>query len=352
MTVRYYVRKGQPRPIYTCQRRGIESAKLPCQVIPGSGLDEIVSGLVLEAVSPASLEVALEVFEELRARRAEIHRLHRIQVQRAREETELAQRQFMLVRPENRLVADSLERRWNEKLAELSNAEEEYARAIKAEDPELSPAAQERIHALVSDLPRVWNDPCTPARERKRILRLFIEDVTLIRDRTIHLHLRWKGGATTSMERPLPLSAPDLNRTSASVVELVRTLATEQTDHQIAATLNNRWLRTGTGQRFTRLRVRRIRLAYGIHSLAQHKREAGWHTTAEMSAQFHIHPQTLKRYAYEGVLSAQRVNDKGEILFEPFSGPPPQPNHGKRLRDRRRYPKLTSHVPKEVQYEA
>jgi hypothetical protein len=129
MSVRYYVRKGQPLPIYLCQRRGIESAKLPCQVIPGSGLDQIVSGLVLDAVTPASLEVALEVFEELRARKAEIHRLHRVQVQRAREEAELAQRQFMLVRPENRLVADSLERRWNEKLAELSKAEEEYASA-------------------------------------------------------------------------------------------------------------------------------------------------------------------------------------------------------------------------------
>ena len=134
--------------------------------------------LALEAVSPASLEVALEVFEELRARRAEIHRLHRVQVQRAREEVELAQRQFLLVRPENRLVADSLERRWNEKLAELSKAEEEYARAVKAEDPDLSPALRERIQSLVSDLPRVWNDPCTPARERKRILRLLVEDVT------------------------------------------------------------------------------------------------------------------------------------------------------------------------------
>jgi DNA invertase Pin-like site-specific DNA recombinase len=351
MSVRYYVRKGQPLPIYVCQRRSIESAKLPCQVIPGSGLDEIVSRLVLEAVSPASLEIALEVFEELRARRAEIHRLHRIQVQRAREEVELAQRQFMLVRPENRLVADSLERRWNEKLAELSKAEEEYARAVKAEDPDLSPAARERIHSLVSDLPAVWNGACTPARERKRMLRLIVEDVTLIRDRKIHLHIRWKGGATTSMEHPLPLSAPDLNRTSATVVELVRALATEQTDHQIADTLNGRWLRTGTSQRFTRLRVRRIRLAYGIRSLAQYKREAGWHTTAEISAQLHLHPQTLKRYAHEGVLSAQRVNDKGEILFEPFSGPPPEPHHEKRLRDRRRHPKLTPHVRKEMQYE-
>jgi hypothetical protein len=66
-------------------------------------------------------------------------------------------------------VADSLERRWNEKLAELSKAEEEYACAVKAEDPDLSPAARERIQSLISDLPRVWNDQCTPARERKRI---------------------------------------------------------------------------------------------------------------------------------------------------------------------------------------
>ena len=84
---------------------------------------------------------------------------------------------------------------------------------MKAEDPDLSPSARPRIHALVSDLPRVGNDACIPARERKRILRLLIEDVTLVRDREIHLHIRWKGGPTTSMELPLPLSARDLHRT-------------------------------------------------------------------------------------------------------------------------------------------
>lgn len=96
----------------------------------------------------------------------------------------------------------------------------------------------------------------------------------------------------------------------------------------------------------------RIRQAYAIRSLAQHKCEAGWQTTAEISAQFRIPPSTLKRYAHKGILNAQRVNDKGQILFAPFSEPPPQPHHGKRLRDRRRYPKLTPHVRKEVQYEA
>jgi hypothetical protein len=350
MTVRYHVRQGQPSPNYLCQRRGIQSAKLPCQVIPGNGVDQTVSRLVLEAVSPASLEVALEVFEELRARRAEIHSLHRVQVQRAREEVELAQRQFLLVRPENRLVADSLERRWNEKLAELSKAEEEYARAMKAEDPDLSPAARERIQSLISDLPKVWNDHRTPARERKRILRLLIEDVTLIRDQVVHLHIRWKGGATTSLELPLPLGAPYLHRTSATVVELLRALANAQTDGQIAVTLNARWLRTGTGQRFTGLAVWRIRHAYQIPSLAQHKRAAGWQSAAEISARIRIHSSTLKRHAREGVLSAQRVNDKGEILFAPFHGPP-EPQQGKRLSDRRRYPKLATQMRKEVQYE-
>ena len=139
---------------------------------------------------------------------------------------------------------------------------------MKDEGPGLSQEARDRIHALVSDLPRVWNDPRTPARERKRILRLLVEDVTLIRGQAVQLHIRWKGGATTSLEHPLPLSAPDLRRTSAAVVELVRALATEQTDRQIAETLNARWLRTGTGQCFTRQRVRRIREAYAIRSPA------------------------------------------------------------------------------------
>jgi DNA invertase Pin-like site-specific DNA recombinase len=352
MTVRYDVRRGHPFPHYVCQRRGIESAQAVCQSIPGTGLDDTISGIVLEALTPASLEVALEVFEELRARRAEVHRLHRAQLERVREEVELAQRQFMLVRPENRLVADNLERRWNEKLSELSKAEAEYARAVKAEDPELSQEARDRIHALASDLPKVWNDPRTPARERKRILRMLVEDVTLVRDQAIRIHIRWKGGATSSLERPLPLSAPDLRRTPAAVVEQVRALATEQTDREIAATLNTRWQRTGTGKSFARLIVRQLREAYGIPSLADHLRAAGWLNVRDVAAQLGIHYQTVKRFASEGLLCARRANDKGDILFTPLSGPLPRAQPGKRFSDRRCHPKLPPHVRKELQYEA
>ncbi len=352
MTVRYATRKGHPVPDYVCQRRGIEFAERLCQGVPGTGLDEAISAVVLDAVSPASLEVALEVFEELRTRKAEVDRLRRARVERAREEAEIAQRQFLLVRPEHRLVADQLEGQWNEKLAQLAQAEEEYRRAAEQDEPVLSDDAKARVQALVADLPRVWKDPRTPARERKRMLRLLIEDVTLTRAATIRMDIRWKGGATTSLERPLPLGAPDLRRTPVAIVEQVRTLATDKTDAQIAHALNARWLRSSTGQPFTRTVVRHIRTAYGIESWYERLRRAGWRTLSEVARELGLPRCTAQRFALEGVLEAVRANDKGEILLAPPTGPAPVPHPGKRFRDRRRYEKLPLHARKELQCEA
>jgi len=290
--------------------------------------------------------------EELRARQAEVDRLRRAQVERAREEAEVAQRQYLLARPENRLVVDNLERQWNEKLMSLAHAEEEYARMSKSQPSALTEGDRQRIQALASDLPRVWNDPRTPARDRKRMLRLLIEDVTLVKNHKIQIHIRWKAGATTSLERPLPLSAPDLVRTPAEIVEMIRTLASEETDAQIARTLNLRWLRTGRKNSFTRLIVRHIRSRYGIASYFQHLRGQGWLTVPEIAAQMKVHSSTAKRFAREGVLRAVRANDSGLLLFAPPAGPLPQAQPGKRFRDRRRYPQLAFKTPNEVQYEA
>lgn len=352
MTVRYSVRRGHPVPDYTCQRRGIAFAQRACQSIPGAAIDEAVRDVVLEAVSPAALDVALAVFEELRVRKAEVDRLRRARVERAREEAELARRQFMLVRPEHRLVADHLEQLWNQKLAQTSEAEEEYRRTSEAETADLSADAKQRIHGLASDLPRVWRDPRTPSRERKRMLRLLVEDITLTRADTIRVQIRWKGGATTSLDRPLPLSAPDLRRTPAATVELVRALATEKTDVQIADALNARWRRSGTGQPFTRILVKHIRRAYDVESWYDHLRRQGWSTVPEAATTLGVHPCTAKRFALEGVLRAVRPNDKGDILFAPLTAPPPTARPGKRFRDRRKYPKLAPHVRKGSQCEA
>lgn len=352
MRVRYYTKSGHLIPTYACVRDAIQKSETACLIIPGNAVDEAIARTILDSLTPASLDVALEVFEELRARKAEVVRLHQAHVERIRYEAELAQQQYMLVRPENRLVADTLERQWNEKLRQLAEAEEEYNRVSRSDSPSVDEADKQRIHNLVSDLPRVWNDPRTPSRERKRMLRLLIEDVTLQRDEVIRIQIRWKGGATTELESPLPLSAAQLRRTPQDIIEIVRALATEQTDAQSARTLNARRLRTGTGLPFTAAALKRVRHAYRIDSFLKHLRQAGWLNAGEIAQRLHVHPSTAKRFAREGVLRAVRANDKGEILYEPPSGPLPKAHGGKRYRDRRNYSKLAPHRRNEVQSDA
>ena len=130
----------------------------------------------------------------------------------------------------------------------------------------------------------------------------------------IQISIRWRGGATRKVECPLPFTAPDLRRTPAALVEQVRVLATEQTDGQIAETLNARWLRTGCGLPFTSTRVRTLRGSYDIDSYLQHLTTAGWLTVPQMAAQLNVHLSTAKRFAQEGVLRAVRADDKGPGL--------------------------------------
>ena len=117
---------------------------------------------------------------------------------------------------------------------------------------------------------------------------------------------------------------------------MVRALAAEHTDRQIADTLNGRWLRAGTGQPFTRLRVRHVRTVHGIPSLAEHLRRAGWLSATEIAAQLGVHHTTAKRFAGEGVVRAIRAG--ASMLFEPLTGRLPRAHPGKRFRDRRHYP--------------
>jgi hypothetical protein len=345
MTVRYEMHRGHPEPVYACQRRGIATATRHCQMIHGAPFDAAISDLVLEALTPASLDVAFEVFEELRAREADIDRARRAHVARAREDAELAQRQFLAVRPEHRLVADALEREWNEALRRLAEAEEEYRRAAQAPPRVLTAELRDRVTSLLADLPRVWHDPRTPARERKRILRLLIEDVTFVRAEDVsRMSVRWKGGATCVIERPCPLSAADLRRTPSEIVEEIRALATEQTDGQIARTLNQRSRRTGTGQAFTSTYVQFVRYTYDIKSYADHLQQAGWVTADHIAQQLQIHPTTAKKFAHAGILRAVRGDDKGTIFFEPPRGALPTAHPGKRRRDRAHYAPLSTEL--------
>jgi hypothetical protein len=176
------------------------------------------------------------------------------------------------VEPENRLVARSLERDWNEKLAEIERLEREYADLPKLTAYLLaSPEERQRILALAQDLPTVWHASTTTHAERKQLLRFLIKDVTLTKgETTIYIGVRWQAEALTTLEIPRPQRVFDAKRTDPAVVNRIRELTLTHTDEQIATLFNQDKFTTGTGLPFTRLRVQRIRYGYKIPTGCPH----------------------------------------------------------------------------------
>jgi hypothetical protein len=191
MTVRYHSRQGRQLPIYVCQRDRIEYAGRICQHIPGAGIDDALGELLLDTVTPTALEVALTVQDELRRRIDEVDQLHHQRVERAQHEVELARRRFMQVDPDNRLAADALEADWNDKLRAYKESQERYEEQRKELRAELSDEQRAQIAAIAADFPALWRDPKTPHRERKRMVRLLIEDVTIVKRDAISAHVRF-----------------------------------------------------------------------------------------------------------------------------------------------------------------
>ena len=264
MTIRYHIRGDRRVPDYVCQRRGIRTAQPICQLVNGGPVDEAIGQLLVDAVTPVTLEMALAVQKELESRCDEGDRLRRQEVERARYEADLARRRFMHVDPGNRLVADSLEAEWNQTLRAVSEAQERYEQQKQADGAAVSDQQRANIMALAKDFPRLWNDPRTPDRERKRMARLLIADVTLLKGADIRAQVRFNGGATHTLHLSPPKSAWQLRKSAPAVVAEVDRLLDNHTEAEIAELLNRKGLTSGTGKHFHRLIVRRIRSVYRL----------------------------------------------------------------------------------------
>jgi hypothetical protein len=209
-------------------------------------------------MTPVALDLALAVQQELESRLEEVDRLRHKQVERARYEADAAQRRYLLVDPANRLVADVLEAEWNTKLRALAQAQEEYERQRRTDEAYLDDSKRERISALASDFPHLWRDPKTPDRERKRMVRLLVEDVTLVRGDRISVYVRFKGGATRTLSVIPSPGAPECRKTNPAVIQEIDRLLDDYTEEEIAPLLNAKGFRSGTGQPFRRSLVFRL----------------------------------------------------------------------------------------------
>jgi DNA invertase Pin-like site-specific DNA recombinase len=218
MHIHYNKRRGgQLVPNYVCVGRGRLFGDPLCQSIVGTQIDAAVGTLLVEAVTPMALEAAIAVQREIQSRLDEADRLRHRQVERAQYEADHARHRYMHVDPTNRLVADSLEADWNARLRGLAQAQEEYQRQRAADRLTVDADERQRILALATDFPAVWNDSNTPHRERKRMLALLVEDVTLLKQRQITAGVRFRGGATTTLTLPRPLTAQRLRATHDDV---------------------------------------------------------------------------------------------------------------------------------------
>jgi DNA invertase Pin-like site-specific DNA recombinase len=316
MTVRYHQRRGVEIPDYQCVGESIQAGAPRCLTVPGAGVDTAIGQLLLHTVTPLALDVALTVQAELEARSDEADAMRRSHVERARHRTELARRRYLAVDPDNRLVADSLEADWNDSLRELQAAQDDYERAATAATA-LSDEHKARIRALAADFPALWSDPATPQRERKRMARLLIDDVTLTKTDQIHLHVRFRGGQTTSLTIPIPPTGWKARQTDPGAFALLDQLLDDHTDAETAQALNAAGHRSGEHKAFTRLIVLHLRRAHQLPSHADRLRARGLLTIDEIADRLGVHPSTIKAWRRAGLLISHKANDKNERLFEP-----------------------------------
>ena len=316
MTLRYHQRGGRLTPNYVCAKAAVEEAQPVCQSIPGGGVDEAVGRLLMECVTPLALEVALKVQEELQARLEEADRLRQQHVQRAQYEADQARVRYLRVDPNNRLVADTLETQWNDKLRSLTQAKEECEKQRRLDAQRLTAEQKAKVLALASDFPKLWNDAKTPDRERKRMARLLLEDVTLRRQEEVLVQVRFKGGATRELRLPLPQRAWEMTQTNPQILTAIDQLLEDHTGKEVAQMLNQRQWRSGHGLDLNPRMVHRLAKDHHLASRDERLRARGLLTPQEIAEQLGSKPNLVDYWREQGLLKGARRNEKNEYYYE------------------------------------
>jgi DNA invertase Pin-like site-specific DNA recombinase len=252
------------RPSYECARRADGLTTPTCRSIAAATVDNAVASRLLQALNPTEVALALAAADNVTDRHQRISRAAELAVERARYEADRAERAFCQVEPENRLVARTLETRWETKLAALAEAQQALQAAQGTRPPLPSRAELEK---LTADLPTLWHAPTTSNKDRKRLLRTLIADITLLPETNptqARIGIHWHTGASDELLTDRPLPPGPAKRSPSPAIELVRQLGPTTDTRDMADKLNATGLTTGHGRPFDIAAVQWIRHAYRI----------------------------------------------------------------------------------------
>jgi DNA invertase Pin-like site-specific DNA recombinase len=309
LTVRY-MGNGGIYPCYLCNRlRRDGLARKDCVNFRSDLLDDAVAEEVLKALEPAQLELALAALEELEARDQTIGRQWQIRLERAEYEAALAERRYLEVDPSQRLVAATLERRWNAALLQWEELKKQAAQFRQQQARVATPEQKAKVLALANDLPRLWHAPTTQAKDRKQMLRLLIKDITVEKSsvpKHLLAHIRWQGNACSDLTVQLPPSMADRMRYPAEVVDRVREMARQLPDAAIAERFREEGYSSATGKPYSTTIIRWIRFRYRIPSPALRRPEEL--TVAQVAKHFGVRPGVVYYWIERTHLQARRVN--------------------------------------------
>jgi DNA invertase Pin-like site-specific DNA recombinase len=310
LAVHYRGRNSTPG--YHCAGRELVNGRgVHCLSVGGVQIDQAVAEAFLAALTPAGIQAAVAAAEQLEADHDAALGQWRLEVDRARYEAGLAERRYLAVDPDNRLVTRGLERDWEAKLAAVAAVEAELASRQQRRPKALTPAERAAISALGSDVGLVWQAPTTTDRDRKELLRALLEEVIVTVDRDAahaELVLRWRGGATGDLTVDLPRSHPPKIRTDENTVALIRRLATHYPDATIAGILNRQGRHSARGLRFTATIVQGLRHHWGIgcYQPPATPPEVELATITEAARILGVVPSTVHRWLADGFIAGDQ----------------------------------------------
>jgi DNA invertase Pin-like site-specific DNA recombinase len=313
-----YTGNGHDVLRYQCRRGWLDNGEPRCIGLAGLAIDHAVSKEILRVVQPAAIEAARLADAEQSRQLDDVAAALQRDLQAAHYQAQRAQKQFDQVDPDNRLVADELERRWNQALSRVRDIEAQIERHHSRHDRVAAPSPDE-FHELARNLEAVWSDSETDARLKKRILRTLIRDIIVdIDDQAaeVVVVIHWKGGVHTELRLPRRRRGQNATHTSKEAVDAVRVLARLCPDRLIASVLNRNGIRTGRGNRWTQERVTALRSHHGIERYVPEQRaEQPWMNLTEAARALGVSARTLRIAAERGEILAEHPLPDGPWVF-------------------------------------